>query len=104
MADAGISYIEQPVDAIVRMQEIVAGLDDFRLSSLGLSAALTGSIVIALALEEGHLPAERAFASAQLDEIFQAEKWGCDAEAETRRARLHSELKAVERFVRLLRE
>jgi chaperone required for assembly of F1-ATPase len=102
MADAGISYIEQPVDAILRMQEIVAGLEDFRLAPLDLAASLTGSFVIALALIDGHLTADTAFAAAQLDEVFQAEKWGRDAEAEARRTRLLAELRAAERFVQLL--
>ncbi len=103
MADAGVSYIEQPVDAIVRMQELVPAFDDFRLAPLDLVASLTGSFVIALALAEGHLTAEGAFAAAQLDEIFQAEKWGHDAEAEMRRTQLLAEVKSAERFVQLLR-
>lgn len=102
MADSGIAYIEQPVDAIVRMQELVSGLNDFVLAPLDLSAALTGSFMIALALVEGRLTADGAFAAAQLDEVFQAEKWGRDAEAEVHRARLLAELEAAERFVRLL--
>jgi chaperone required for assembly of F1-ATPase len=52
---------------------------------------------------ERHLLAEGAFAAAQVDEIYQAEKWGRDAEAEARRAKLLAELKAVERFVQLFR-
>jgi chaperone required for assembly of F1-ATPase len=102
MADAGIAYIEQPVDAILRMQELVAALDDFRLAALDLVAALTASLVTALALLDGRLKAQDAFAAAQLDEIYQAEKWGRDAEAEARRNRLLAELKAAEHFVRLL--
>ncbi|HEX4158082.1 MAG TPA: ATP12 family protein [Rhizomicrobium sp.] len=101
MADAGVSYIEQPVDAIVRMQEIVAALEDFTLAPLDLAAALTGSFVIALALLQGRLTADEAFAAAELDEIFQAEKWGRDAEAEARRARQLEELKTAERFAQL---
>lgn len=102
MADAGIAYIEQPVDAIVRMQELVSGLNDFMLAPFDLASSLTGSFVIALAIVEGHLTADGAFAAAQLDEIFQAETWSRDAEAEARRARLLAELEAAERFVRLL--
>jgi len=102
MADAGISYIEQPLDAIVRMQEVVSGSNDFTLAPFDLSASLTGSFVIALALVEGHVSAESAFAAAQLDEIFQAEKWGRDAGAEARRTSLLAELKAAERFVQLV--
>jgi chaperone required for assembly of F1-ATPase len=104
MADAGVSYIEQPVDAILRMQELVSMRDDFALAPFDLAAALTGSFVIALALVEGHVAAEQAFAAAQVEEIYQAEKWGRDAEAEAGRNRLITQLKAAEQFVRLVRK
>lgn len=102
VADAGISFIEQPVDAQVRMQEIVSARDDFELAALDVAATLASSFVIALALAERHIGAEQAFAVSHLDELFQAEKWGRDAEAEARRAGIVAELKAVERFVSLL--
>lgn len=102
VADSGITFIEQPVDALVRMQEIVSARDDFELAALDAAATLSSSFVVALALVERHLAAGDAFAASQLDELFQAEKWGRDAEAESRRARMLAELKAVERFVSLL--
>lgn len=101
VVDSGISFIEQPVDAQLRMQEIVSGCDDFELAALDAAATLTSSFVIALALTEQHIRAEEAFAASHLDELFQAEKWGRDAEAEARRARILAGLKAVERFVSL---
>lgn len=104
MADSGISFIEQPVDALVRMQEIVSARDDFELAALDSAATLLSSFVIALALVEGRLGADEAFAASHLDELFQAEKWGRDAEAESRRALMLAELKAVERFVSLLKD
>lgn len=102
VADSGISFIEQPVDAQLRMQEIVSGRDDFELATLDAAATLTSSFVIALALALEHVSAEEAFAASHLDELFQAEKWGREAEAEARRARTLAGLKAVERFVSLL--
>jgi chaperone required for assembly of F1-ATPase len=102
VADSGISLIEQPVDALVRMQEIVSLRDDFELAALDVAASLCSSFVVALSLVERHIGAEEAFAVSHLDELFQAEKWGRDADAETRRAGIIAELKAVERFVSLL--
>ena len=101
--DNGITFIEQPVDTLVRLQEIVADLDDFTLAAFDAAASLAGSFVIALALVEGQLNADEIFSAAQLDELYQAEKWGRDAEAESRRQQLLNELKAIERFVHLLR-
>ena len=102
VADAGISFIEQPVDALLRMQEIVAARDDFDLAALDAAATLASSFVVAFALVERHVGAENAFGASHLDELYQAEKWGFDAEAESRRGRVLTELKAVEQFVLLL--
>ncbi|HLY06797.1 MAG TPA: ATP12 family protein [Rhizomicrobium sp.] len=102
VADSGISFIEQPVDALLRMQEIVSDCDNFELAALDAAATLASSFVVALALVEGHINAEEAFAVSHLDELFQAQKWGRDANAELRRARILTGLKAVERFVSLI--
>ena len=59
--------------------------------------------VLALALAEGRLSATGAFALSRLDETFQAEAWGRDAEAEACAVRLADELSAIERFLRLSR-
>ncbi|HEX3431864.1 MAG TPA: ATP12 family protein [Rhizomicrobium sp.] len=104
IADSGISFIEQPVDVPVRMQEIVSGLDDFDLAALDAAATLASSFVVALALFERHIGADEAFAISHLDELYQAEKWGRDPAAETRRARIIAEFKAIERFVSLLKD
>ena len=102
IADAGVSFIEQPADALVRMQEIVSAFDDFELAALDAAATLTSSFVVALALIERHIGADEAFAISHLDELFQAQKWGRDTEAEQRRSRILTELNAVDTFVALL--
>ena len=57
--------------------------------------------VIALALFEGRLDADSAFAASQLDETFQIERWGEDEEAAARRAALRADLLAAGRFLAL---
>jgi len=104
VADAGISFIEQPVDAPVRMQEIVCAFDDFELAALDAAASLCASFVVGLALIERKIGADEAFAISHLDELYQAEKWGHDAEAESRHTRILAELLAIERFISLLKD
>lgn len=77
--------------------------DDFALTALHVATAACGSLIIALALFEGHLDAEGAFAAAQLDESFQIEAWGEDAEAAERRRALAADIQAAARFISLLR-
>jgi chaperone required for assembly of F1-ATPase len=80
----------------------VAALDDFRLTALQSATAACGSLVIALALYEGRIEADAAFAASQLDETFQIEAWGEDAEATQRRALLAEDIKAAAQFFELL--
>jgi chaperone required for assembly of F1-ATPase len=79
----------------------VAAQDDFRLTALHTVTATCGSLVIGLALMEGRLDAE-AFTASQLDETFQIEAWGEDAEAAARRRALAEDIAAAARFVQLL--
>jgi chaperone required for assembly of F1-ATPase len=97
----GIAFIEQPADALLALEQAVWRHDDFALAGLHAVATITGSLVLALALSGARLSAAEAFALAMLDEDFQAEKWGRDAEAEQRRTRLLSNLTAAERFLRV---
>lgn len=102
-AASGIAFIEQPSDALLALERAVWGHDDFALAGLHSAATITGSLVLALALSAARLSAEEALALAMLDEDFQMEKWGRDAETEKRRIRLHADLTAAERFLRLLK-
>ena len=65
---------------------------------------IAGSLVIALAVAEGHLPADKAFAAAQLDELHQIERWGEDPIATHRHASIKHDIDAGARFLALLAE
>ncbi|HEV2562742.1 MAG TPA: ATP12 family protein [Rhizomicrobium sp.] len=98
----GILFVEQPAEALLALEKAVWDRDDFALAALHAVTSITGSLVLALALAERRLTAGEAFAASRLDETFQAEKWGQDAEAEARAARLAGELAAAGRFLRSL--
>jgi chaperone required for assembly of F1-ATPase len=80
----------------------VAEQDDFALTALYVATAACGSLVIALALLEGRLDTEEAFAASQLDESFQIAVWGEDAEQAERRRALAADIEAAARFMSLL--
>jgi chaperone required for assembly of F1-ATPase len=98
----GIGFVEQSAEALVALDQAVWKYDAFRLTALHAMATILGSLTLALALMEKRLSAAEAFAASQLDENFQVEKWGRDADAEQRRALLLAELEAAERFARLV--
>ncbi|HXC28782.1 MAG TPA: ATP12 family protein [Stellaceae bacterium] len=99
---AGIVPLAQSPASLKAYAGAVAALDDFRLTALHAATGACGSLVIALALYESRLDAETAFAASQLEETFQIEAWGEDAEATARRATLAEDIKAVARFFELL--
>jgi chaperone required for assembly of F1-ATPase len=93
----GMAHIDQTLDALAALREPLEDLDAFTLGGLHVIASITGSLVLALAVLEGFIPGAYAFALSRIDETYQAEKWGEDAEAQKRAAALAQELnKAVE--------
>jgi len=99
----GVTSIAQPDASIAALREAVEGLDAFALAALHVEASICSSLVLALAVADGRLSAAEAFAVSQVDERFQAERWGVDAEAQSRALRLAEELDAAARFMDLVR-
>jgi chaperone required for assembly of F1-ATPase len=99
---AGVMAIPQSDQALAALTRAVAAQDDLRLTALGVMTGAAGSLAIALAVLEGRIGSEAAADAAQLDELFQAERWGIDPEAEKRRALQRADLAAAKRFLDLL--
>jgi chaperone required for assembly of F1-ATPase len=100
---AGIVPIEQPADSLKALHAVLDGLDTMRLVAVADLTSVCGSLILALALWDGRLDAAGAFAAAELDESYQNERWGEDAEALVRRRRVEREIRAGAEFLRLLR-
>ena len=99
----GVVPTTQPAAALDAVAAAVAAYDAWALAALNLATAACGSVVVALALAEGRLGADDAFAAAQLDESFEIERWGEDAEQTQRRSALRDDIVASARFLALLR-
>jgi chaperone required for assembly of F1-ATPase len=99
----GIVPHRPPAVVAATFQSAIEPLDLWWLTALHAAATSCGSIVIGLALAEQRLDAEGAWAAAQLDETYQIEQWGEDAEAAARRRELKRDLEATARFMDLLR-
>ncbi len=99
---AGLMPRPQPEDALHALFRAVDAYGPWHLSALQSATASCGSLIVALALMEGRLSAQEAFDVSQLDETFQIEKWGEDAEATRRRAGLRRDIDAAGRFAALL--
>ncbi len=82
----GITYVEQPAASLEVLAERVAEIDSpQRLAALHVVTTITGSALLALALEAGVLDAGAAFAAGEVDGDFEVSVWGADDEARERR-------------------
>jgi chaperone required for assembly of F1-ATPase len=100
----GLAFVEQPADAVARLHEAVATHSDLGLSALYNLTHISGSLIVALAVAEGHLAAADAFAAAQLDELYQVERWGEDPIATKRHEGIRHDIEAGARFLALLEQ
>jgi chaperone required for assembly of F1-ATPase len=99
---AGVMPVAQPAQALTVIAAQLEGFDAFRLASLHVMTALMGSALLALAHAHGRLTADEAWAAAHVDEDWQIEQWGEDAEAAARRQRRWEEMWAASQFLRLI--
>ncbi|HEY7810461.1 MAG TPA: ATP12 family protein [Allosphingosinicella sp.] len=98
----GVMHRPQPESSVTRLAAAVAARDPFRLAGLSPLVTISGSLVIALALAEGTIGLEEAWAAATLDEQWQAEQWGEDDLAAQALAARRRDFDAAYRFLTLL--
>ncbi|GAB4223772.1 MAG: ATPase [Kiloniellaceae bacterium] len=99
----GITPQSQAPDSLAALKLAVEEHSDLELTGLAAAVKAAGSLVIGLALSKGRIDAAEAVALSQLDELYQAELWGEDAEAVARRAALGRDLQHAEQFLKLAR-
>jgi len=99
---AGVMPAAQPDESLRALRAALETLDAWKLTGLQQAVHAAGSLVLGLALIEGHLDAAQVFAAAELDASFQIEKWGEDPAAASRREGIRRELALCERWFGLL--
>ena len=99
----GILPLRQPAHAIAALRRAVEQVSDLELTALSCLVQASGSLVVGLAVLDGRIDADTAFATALLDEEYQAERWGIDAEAERRRRDIAEDIRAAASFLALSR-
>jgi chaperone required for assembly of F1-ATPase len=99
---AGIVHRPQPPETVARLAAAIGTRDPFALAGLSPLVTVSGSLVVALALAEGAIGLDAAWAAASLDEQWQAEQWGEDAEAAAALANRRADVAAAARFLSLL--
>ena len=98
----GLMPMPQAPESLAALQAAVARHDAAGLAALGVAVPALGSLVLGLALSLGRLDAEEAHRLAIVDEVFQEEFWGSDAETAARRAERLDDVKLAARFIALM--
>ena len=97
----GVMFVDQPDETKARLRSHVGEeRSAVKLAALHVMTTLTGSVLLALAVQQGRLTPEEAWALAHLDEDFQMEVWGQDEEALARRAARWREMQAAAMLAR----
>jgi len=99
---AGIVPVEQPQSARAGAERLLAALSIDHLTAAQAAIAATGSFALGSALVKKRLSAAEAIAAAHLDETYQNEQWGEDAEALARRQLTAADIEAAARYVDLI--
>jgi chaperone required for assembly of F1-ATPase len=97
----GIMHRPQPAPTLQRLEAVLLALDPFRLAALATLAPLAASLIVGLAALDGG-DAAALFDAANLEEDWQAERWGQDAEAAEVRAARRGAFDAATRFAGML--
>ena len=99
----GITPVQQPQTSLDRLHAKVAACSNAQLSGLHDLVAISGSLVLALAVTSGRLDPSEAFALSRLDNIWQAEHWGSDEEEAKTEALRQAAFVQAHRFFALCR-
>lgn len=100
---SGVMHVAQPEATVSKLGNAVAALDAFRLAALSQLVTIGGSLVAGLAVVEEMIPAEDAWEAVSLDDRWQMEQWGADAEAQAALDARRRDFMAAVRFLGLLR-
>ena len=98
---AGVVPVTQPAATLERLERAVAARGAFALAALTTIVSLTGSLVLGLALAERAFDTVQVWQAAELEEAWQAELWGVDAEAMERRTLRRAEFERAALFLTL---
>lgn len=97
----GVVHVAQPDTSIAALRSAIEGLDAYALAALHVMTMLTGSALLPLAVAQGTLAPDAAWHAAHVDEDWQIDQWGEDAEAKIRRQNRKRDFDAAAKLLAL---
>lgn len=77
----GVMHVPQDAGSLTRLKAELEAMTEFQIAAAHDLISLSGSLVIALAVIDGHLTSEQGWAASRVDEEWQFEQWGEDDDA-----------------------
>jgi chaperone required for assembly of F1-ATPase len=100
---SGVVHQPQPAQTLARMAALLSVEGDFTLAALRMLVSLSASLVIGLCAIAPDADAQSLWTAANLEEDWQADLWGHDADAEARRQTRFVAFATAMRFAALAR-
>jgi chaperone required for assembly of F1-ATPase len=97
----GIVHVSQPEAAVTAARAALPG-DPWTIAAAHVVTTVTGSALLALSLVHGVRDPDQVWAAAHVDEDWNAEQWGVDEEAATRRATREVDFRAAVQILETL--
>ena len=98
----GLLHVDQPPATVERLGHAVSALDPYRLAGLSPLVTIGGSLLAALGVLEEVFTPEWAWEAVSVDDRWQLEQWGSDAEAEAALDNRKRDFLVAARFLELL--
>ena len=98
----GIMPVQQPQASLDEIAKQISALDNYQLVAAAQMVPALGSVLLVLAVLEGHISVDEAISISQLDERYQVEKWGEDEEATQRRQEKAAAINLLGNYVIML--
>jgi chaperone required for assembly of F1-ATPase len=99
---SGLMHVAQPPATVEQLSHAVSTPDPFRLAALSPLVTIGGSLIAALAVLEKAMTAQAAWDAVSVDDRWQLEQWGADAEAEAALENRRRDFFSAARFLELL--
>lgn len=98
---AGVVHVTQPAESVRHLAQAVRAFSPFHLAAVHDLIAISGSLVLALAVTRGRISVDEAWELSRIDESWQNEQWGVDEDAAVLEAFKREALHAAARFYAL---
>ena len=98
----GVMPMMQPQASLVALRDALNGFDDYHLAGLQQAVGITGSLILGLALVEKKATPSQLFDAAELDALFQMQKWGDDPVTTERHKSVQKELQLCDEWFGML--